>query len=48
VPVDPITETSATWVLIPAPEGAAGKGAAYDVKSGAPGNGSDGSPYAQW
>ena len=46
IPVDPLTRSSATWVVVaPAdPE----KGAVYDVRSGAPGVGSNGHPYGQW
>jgi general secretion pathway protein G len=43
VPVDPVTERSDTWVVIP-PEDP-DKGGVYDVHSGAPGNGEDGVPY---
>ena len=46
LPVDPITESSATWVLI-APEDAA-KGALYSIKSGAPGLDRSGKPYSEW
>jgi len=46
VPVDPITDSAATWVMVP-PEDAE-KGGVYDVKSGAPGNGRDGTPYSSW
>ncbi len=46
IPVDPITDSAATWVVVP-PEDA-GKGAVYDVRSGAEGNASDGSAYASW
>lgn len=45
VPVDPITEKTNTWILVPAPESST-KGAVYDVKSGAEGNASDGRPFA--
>lgn len=47
VPVDPITESETTWVLVPPEEGGA-PGAVYDIRSGAPGNGRDGRPYAEW
>ncbi len=47
VPVDPITESETTWVLVPPEEGGA-TGAVYDIRSGAPGNGRDGRPYAEW
>lgn len=46
IPDDPITQSSATWILIP-PTGTE-KGAIFDIKSGAPGKGSDGSAYADW
>ena len=46
LPVDPITESAASWVII-APEDPL-KGGVYDVKSGAAGNGQDGKPYAEW
>jgi general secretion pathway protein G len=46
LPIDPITESATGWQLVPAPEGY--RGAVYDIHSGAPGNASDGSPYAQW
>lgn len=46
VPYDPLTESSGTWTVVPAPEGYAG--AVYDVHSGAPGAAADGSKYAEW
>jgi general secretion pathway protein G len=46
LPIDPITESSATWVLIP-PEDAT-KGALANIKSGAPGNDRNGKPYTEW
>ncbi len=45
IPVDPITKSDATWVVVPPPEE---PGGVYDVKSGAPGNASNGTPYADW
>ena len=46
VPVDPITDSSTTWIILPPPEpGASG---VYDVKSGAAGVAKDGSNYADW
>ena len=46
VPSDPITGLADNWVV----EGPidSGKGAVRDVKSGAPGNGRDGTAYASW
>jgi general secretion pathway protein G len=46
IPVDPITGSATTWVVVP-PQGEA-QGGVYDVKSGAPGNGKDGSAYSSW
>jgi general secretion pathway protein G len=47
VPQDPITESTTTWKVLP-PIDPDEKGAVYDVKSGAEGNGQDGKPYADW
>jgi general secretion pathway protein G len=46
VPLDPITDSAATWIVVP-PEDPQ-KSGVYDVRSGAPGNSSDGTPYAEW
>jgi general secretion pathway protein G len=46
VPLDPITESVATWQVVQPQD--AQKGGVYDVKSGAPGKGQDGSEYSQW
>ncbi len=46
VPVDPITQSSQSWQTQPPPEGLSGS--VYDVHSGAPGKGEDGTPYADW
>jgi general secretion pathway protein G len=46
LPIDPITESSATWVLVP-PEDAT-KGALFNIKSGAPGVDRNGKPYTEW
>jgi len=46
VPVDPITESAATWKILPAPDGY--KGAVYDIHSGATGAARDGKNYADW
>jgi general secretion pathway protein G len=45
VPLDPITESNATWTIV-APEDAS-KGAVYDLHSGAPGTDRDGKPYSE-
>jgi general secretion pathway protein G len=46
VPVDPITESTTSWLIVQ-PEDQQ-KGGVYDVKSGASGKGRDGSEYSQW
>ena len=46
IPVDPITRSAATWIVVPPDD--PDKGGVYDVRSGAPGKGLDGIPYAQW
>jgi len=46
LPVDPLTKSSATWIIVAPPDPE--KGAVYDVRSGAPGAGTNGTPYAQW
>ena len=46
VPLDPITESAGTWVVVP-PEDRQ-KGGVYDVKSGAPGKAADGTEYSTW
>ena len=46
VPTDPITDSSATWVVVPPPQPELG--GVYDVRSGADGRARDGSAYAEW
>jgi general secretion pathway protein G len=43
LPIDPITDSNKTWILVP-PQNAPGK--IYNVKSGASGNDSSGKPYS--
>ncbi|MET3109275.1 general secretion pathway protein G [Oxalobacteraceae bacterium GrIS 1.18] len=45
MPIDPITESSATWVLVEPNDIKTGK--LYDLHSGAQGAGRDGIPYGQ-
>ena len=47
IPLDPITESTTTWVIVPSPDGAEAKGNVYDVKSGATGNTRDGSAWSE-
>ena len=46
LPVDPITDSNATWIIVPPdlPE----KGGVYDVRSGAQGVARNGTEYRNW
>lgn len=46
LPVDPLTGSTETWILLPPPDGL--EGAVYDLRSGAAGTAKDGSLYADW
>lgn len=46
IPVDPVSGSAETWIAVP-PENPE-KGGVYDVRSGAPGKASDGTPYGEW
>ncbi len=46
VPLDPITESSDTWVVVPSNDPQ--NSGIYNVKSGAQGKARDGSSYADW
>jgi general secretion pathway protein G len=47
LPMDPILESDSGWIVTP-PEEEGTPGAVYNIRSGAPGNGRDGRPYAEW
>ncbi|MBU1363611.1 MAG: prepilin-type N-terminal cleavage/methylation domain-containing protein [Gammaproteobacteria bacterium] len=47
VPPDPITESTDSWVLVPPPE-EPGQRRVWDIRSGAEGQGKDGSDYSTW
>ena len=47
LPVDPISESSETWVLVPPPQ-ILGSRLIWDVRSGAEGNARDGAAYSDW
>jgi general secretion pathway protein G len=47
VPVDPITESKDTWVVIAPPSNAQLKGNVYDIKSGAQGKTREGVDFSQ-
>lgn len=46
IPVDPITESAGTWVLLAPPDPTAAKGNVYDIKSGAEGKTREGVEYS--
>lgn len=46
LPMDPITESRETWIVEPPQE--ENQGEVGDIRSGAPGNGRKGKPYAEW
>ncbi len=46
LPVDPITESTETWEIVPPPDPA--ESGVWDVRSGARGSGRDGRPFAEW
>jgi general secretion pathway protein G len=47
VPPDPITESTDTWVLVPPPD-EPGQKKVWDIRSGAEGQGQNGSDYSTW
>ncbi len=46
LPLDPITESDASWIVVPPEDG--DQGGVYSIKSGAPGNDRSGKPYGEW
>jgi general secretion pathway protein G len=46
IPVDPLTGSSSTWIVVPPADPQ--QGGVSDVRSGAKGAGSNGTPYEQW
>ena len=46
VPLDPITDSATTWIVVP-PEDPQ-KGGVFDVKSGAPGKATDNTEFSTW
>lgn len=46
VPVDPVTDRSDTWAVLPHPDG--NTPGVYNIHSSAPGTARDGSSYASW
>jgi general secretion pathway protein G len=45
LPVDPVTESTTTWEIVPPADPA--KGGVYDIHSGAPGLASNGRPFSE-
>jgi len=46
IPLDPVTDSEKTWIIVPPSDPKKGK--VFDIKSGAPGHGKDGTPYKNW
>ncbi len=46
IPKDPITNSETTWIVVAPKSGLTGS--IYDIKSGAPGLGADGTAYESW
>lgn len=46
IPIDPITESAASWIIVPPNDQR--KGRVYNVKSGAEGQARDGTSYGDW
>jgi len=46
VPLDPMTDRTNSWMHVPHPDGVTA--GIFDVRSGAPGVGRDGTPYSSW
>ncbi len=46
LPVDPLTESATTWVIVPPPD--TEKSGVYDLKSGAQGKAADGTAFSEW
>ncbi len=44
LPIDPVTDSSTTWIVVPPEDGT--KGGVADIKSGAPGSDRDGKPFS--
>jgi general secretion pathway protein G len=46
VPLDPVTESDTTWIVVPVP--GLDSAGVFDVRSGAQGKATDGSEFATW
>lgn len=46
LPIDPVTDSAASWTVLPHPDGVSP--GVYEVRSGAAGQARDGSVYANW
>jgi general secretion pathway protein G len=46
LPFDPIADSDSAWIVVPPEDG--DKGGVYNIRSGAPGSGRNGTPYAEW
>jgi general secretion pathway protein G len=48
LPQDPLTESTATWTIVPPRDLAAAGGRVFDLRSGATGTGRDGTRFEDW
>lgn len=46
IPIDPLTDSSSTWIIVPPPD--TSKGGVFNVKSGAAGNASNSIPFGEF
>lgn len=46
IPLDPITDSNRTWIVVPPADPQ--KGGVFDIRSGAPGKARDGTAYLEW
>ena len=46
LPVDPLTDSDSSWILVPPADPSKGK--IYNLRSGAEGHGLNGKPYVEW
>ncbi|TFZ05379.1 type II secretion system protein [Ramlibacter henchirensis] len=48
LPVDPVTGNADAWVVVPPPAGTIGGGSLYDLRSGAPGQSTEGRAFSEF
>jgi general secretion pathway protein G len=47
IPIDPVTGSTDSWVVVAPPQGSIGGGNVYDVRSGAPGKTAEGKDFSE-